>query len=151
MGVDLADPQLLAEHLHLVADRMAMAARSPDKVLDRAAGMLGSDLRSATRPAPLEPLAQLALLTDLDAQAPLRRRPGLRFVLSDDGCSITALDKTVTLPAPLARAAKVLLDGAVHTAAELTELGAGDQLVLARRLLREGLLVPAPVGQAWGG
>lgn len=151
MAVDLADPQVLAEHLHLVADRMAAAARRPEKVVDRAARVLGADLRTATRPAPLAPLAQLAVTADLRSDTRLHRRPGLRFVLGDNGCSITALDKTVTLPASLAHAATVLMDGDVHTPAELSELDAGDQMVLARRLLREGLLVPAPVGQAWGG
>ena len=151
MGVDLADPQVLAEHLHLVADRMATAAERPDKMLDRAATAVGADLRAATRPAPLEPLAQLAFAAELGSDARLCRRPGLRFVLGDNGRTITALDKTVTLPASLAHAATVLLDGDVHTPAELSELDAGDQLVLARRLLREGLLIPAPVGQAWGG
>lgn len=150
MAVDLSDPQVLAAHLHLVADAMAAAAARPEKVVDRAAGMLGADLRSATRPAPLEPIAQLAFAADLRADARLQRRPGLRFVVGGDGRSITALDKTVTLPPSLADAAAVLLDGAVHTPADLTGLDQGDQLVLARRLLREGLLVPAPVGQAWG-
>jgi lysine-specific demethylase/histidyl-hydroxylase NO66 len=151
MSVDLADAQVLAEHLHLVADRLAAAAQQPDKVVDRAAGVLGADLRSATRPAPLEPLAQLAFAAELQPDARLQRRPGLRFMVSGDGRSITALDKTVTLPPSLADAATVLLDGDVHTPAELAGLEESEQLVLARRLLREGLLVPAPHGRAWGG
>ena len=80
MGVDLADPDVLAEHLRLVADRMAMPPSEPESILDRAAGLLGADLRPATRPAPLEPLAQLAFALSWIPTARVRpaARPAVR-------------------------------------------------------------------------
>ncbi len=147
VGVDLADPAVLAPHLRAIAERLTDVAARPAAVADRAAELLGTDLRSATRPAPLAPLAQLSALSTLSGDTPVLARPGLRFALRDNG--VTALGKSVTVPTVMVGALATLLDGASHRPADLVDLDAAEQLTLVRRLLREGLLVPAP-GPAGG-
>ncbi len=51
------------------------------------------------------------------------------------------IDRTLTLPLAAAPALKTALSGEVFTPAELPGLDADEQLTVARRLLREGLLV----------
>ena len=58
-------------------------------------------------------------------------------------CGSTILDRTIDLPAGTAEAAAVIVDSDVFSPAELPGLDADDQMTLARRLLREGVLVPA--------
>jgi hypothetical protein len=55
--------------------------------------------------------------------------------------TLTLLDRSITLPAGCAAAIKVILDGHAVTPAELPALDDEDRLVLARRLVREGVLV----------
>jgi hypothetical protein len=87
---------------------------------------------------------------------PVRRRAGLRLWTEDarDEVRVVLLDRTVRLAGASAEAVKVLLDGAVHSAADLpgsdeaTPADGPDAAVsvavsLVRRLLREGVLVPA--------
>jgi hypothetical protein len=58
-----------------------------------------------------------------------------------DGVSLELLDRTVALPGEYGDAIKVALDGATFTPADLPALDDSERLELARRLLREGLLV----------
>jgi len=143
VGVDLADPDVLEPvlkntqaELHRLLDTVS-AADVADRVADR--------LMGGTRPEPMGPLAQLAAAADLAADTGLRLRPGLRFRLRVDesGVVLTTLDRTLTLPADTAAAVRTALAGAVFTPAGLEGLDHADQLTLARRLLREGVVVPA--------
>jgi bifunctional lysine-specific demethylase and histidyl-hydroxylase NO66 len=53
------------------------------------------------------------------------------------------LDRTIDLPASTSDAVRLVVDGRAFTPADLPGLGAEEQLRLTRRLLREGVLVPA--------
>jgi hypothetical protein len=53
------------------------------------------------------------------------------------------LDRTIDLPADTSGAVERMADGRTFTPADLPGLEPEDQLKLTRRLLREGVLVPA--------
>ena len=143
MGVDLADPVVLAAQLRPTIEALS---RALDTVpAEQIAAAMADELISATRPEPLGPLAQLAAADEVDPTVRLRLRPGLRWRTSRDDAHIALklIDKTVTLPLDCAPALKIALSGEVFAPSELSDLTADEQLVLARRLLREGVLVPA--------
>ena len=142
MGVDLADPAALAPELAaVVAQLNRYLAEAP---VGAVADKIGDDLMARTRPEPIGPLAQLSAADGVDPSTRLRRRLGLRLRTSEgpDGVTITMLDRTVTLPLDCADAVKRALQADSFTVAELPGLGDPDRLVLVRRLLREGVLVP---------
>ena len=148
MGVDLTDPDVLAPHLAAtVAALQASLERVPGtRIVDK----VRTNLMQRTRPQAIGPLAQLAAADALTSDTPLRRRGALRlrFVAGNpaDGherCRIVLLDRTIDLPASTSAAVQVLVDGRTFTPADLPGLDPEDQLVLTRRLLREGVLVPA--------
>ncbi len=100
------------------------------------------------RAIPLEPLALLAQTAagrTLDAGTALRPRKGLVVALTVDGGSVVArlAGRTMTLPAAVEPALRRLLAGPC-TPADLTLHGLDEPgaLVLARRMLREGVVVP---------
>jgi lysine-specific demethylase/histidyl-hydroxylase NO66 len=143
MGADLADPEVLEPHLEAtVAALRAALERVPAA---RIAERLGSNLMQRTRPEPIGPLAQLAAIDALADDTPLRRRGALRMRLVDGDVrmKIVLLDRTIELPASTSAALELIADGRVFTPAELPGLEPEEQLTLARRLLREGILVPA--------
>jgi hypothetical protein len=148
MGVDLADPDVLAPHL---AATVATLRASLEHVSEaRIAAMVASNLIQRTRPEAIGPLAQLAAADALTSETPLRRRAALRLRLvtgngadGEERLKIVLLDRTIDLPASTDDAIKVMIDGHVFTPAELPGLGQDEQLRLTRRLLREGVLVPA--------
>ncbi|WP_373298298.1 cupin domain-containing protein [Nakamurella endophytica] len=146
VGVDLTDPGTLAGVLRTVADRLADVAARPETRLPAVASALRAELTSATRPQPLSPLATLAAADRLQGSDSVRLRGGLRWELGDgaSGPVLRTLDKSIGLPAVMAQALRRLLDGAPHRIDELPGLDADEQLVLGRRLLREGVVVPAP-------
>ncbi|MGW3898041.1 cupin, partial [Micromonospora profundi] len=77
----------------------------------------------------------------------LAPRPGLRWQLVPHGPDTVALrlfDRTITLPVACEPAARALLTGAVTRVGDLPGLpDDADRVTLARRLLREAVLVPA--------
>jgi hypothetical protein len=137
VGVDLSDPAVLAAHLEETA--AALRARLADTDVDAMARRIGDVLQRQTRPAPIGPLAQLAAADSLTADTTLRLRPGLRARI--DGTRIRLLDRTVDVPEHATDAVKAVFGGVPFTPAELPGLDGDEQLVLARRLLREGLVV----------
>ena len=99
------------------------------------------------RAVPAEPvslLATAAAVRDLSPGTPLRPRAGLAVQLRVDGGSVvlTAPGKTLTLPGFTEPALRRLLDGPA-TPADLPGLDDAGALVLARRMLREGIVLPA--------
>jgi lysine-specific demethylase/histidyl-hydroxylase NO66 len=143
MGVDLGDPAVLEPQLRdtLSTLRRHLDAVSLEAIADRVTG----DLVRQTRPAPIGPLDQLAAAESVDAATRLCLRPGLRStVIRDDaGLRLRTLDKTVQLPLEAQAALKAVLAGQTFTPGELPGLDAAEQLTLARRLLREAIVVPA--------
>jgi bifunctional lysine-specific demethylase and histidyl-hydroxylase NO66 len=141
MGVDLSDPAVLAEAFE--ATVAALRGHLDTAPVDDLARGLAERLQQQTRPEPIAPLAQLAAADALTADTPLRMRAGLRARVQEDGAAVTIslLDRTVRLPLGTADAIKIMLSGGRFTPAELPGLDAGDQLLVARRLLREGVIV----------
>jgi bifunctional lysine-specific demethylase and histidyl-hydroxylase NO66 len=143
MGVDLADPPVLADQLaHTV---QALQARLGEIPAAEVANRVGNNLMHRTRPEPIGPLAQFAAADALTRDTPVRLRAALRARVdhSDGGVQIVLLDRTIALPAGAADAVKLVLSGAAFTPAELAGLDCDDQLTVVRRLLREGVLVAA--------
>ena len=143
MGVDLSDPAVLAPALE---DTLGALRRALDDVaVTRVADELGTNLMRRTRPEAVGPLAQLELADRMTASTALRLRGALRHRLTESGdrVRIVLLDRTVELPTGTADAVKVALTGSDFTPADLPGLAPDEQLTLARRLAREGLLVAA--------
>jgi hypothetical protein len=145
-AMDVADPEAVAPELTetvealrdwlLSADPATVAARLRDRAWP------------AQRPAPVRPLAQLAFAEGLGPDDRITVRDGLSWRLHTDGPEYVVLrlaGRTLRFPAYCAAAVRTALDGAVHRVGDLPELDDdADRLVLARRLLREALTVPAP-------
>jgi hypothetical protein len=145
MGTDLADPDVLAAH----ADATVRALRRYLDTVDGTAlaDRVGAALRRATRPEPIGPLAQLAAAETLTVRTPLRMRTGLHAAVTDgdSGVRLRLLDRDVTLPSQASEAVKTVVSGITFTPADLAGLDGEAQLDLCRRLLRDGVLVPATV------
>lgn len=146
MGVDLANPAVLAEHLGAAARSLSGYAEDADGALLRAvAERVDADLGRTTRPAPISPLAQLAALAKLTPETELVLRPGLRAsvrVGAGGTISLRFLDKSVDLPAGEEAAVKAVLAAEPVTASTLAGLDATAGLELVRLLLTEAVLVP---------
>jgi hypothetical protein len=142
MGTDLADPAVLAEHLAETVD--VLRNRLPEVAVAPVAERVGVDLMRRTRPEPIGALAQLAAAADAGPDTAVRLRSGTRLRLEsvDETLTIVLLDRSITLPADTADALKVLLSGEAVRPGDLPGLDADGSVVLVRRLLREGLVVP---------
>ena len=146
MGVDLADPAVLASHVAATARALAEFAQALTPAQSDAVALgVGVTLAENTRPEPIGPLAQGAAAAGLTARTPLRVRAGLRYAFSIEAETVVlrVLDKTVTMPAAVDTALTAVLRGAGFTPSDLPGLDPDGQLDLARRLLREGIVVPA--------
>ena len=144
MGVDLGDPDVLGPELG--ATLAALHRALDERTAPAAAEYLENNLMSRTRPEAIGPLAQLDAARELTATSPVRLRRGLRVRVrpADDGAvALVLLDRTVTLPAVAGDAVKTILAGDAFVPADLPGLDADDAVTIARRLLREGVLVPA--------
>jgi cupin superfamily protein len=139
---DLTDPAVLAPHLTDTVARLHEQLNAAD--VDDVGRRVGGFLRRETRPEPLAPLAQLAVAHQLEASTRLRLRAGLRLRVDGDDATVRLilLDRSVELPAVAEAAVKTIVSGAPFTPDELPDLDAAEQLTVARRLLREGILVP---------
>jgi len=143
MGIDTADPEQLAPHLGTVVDVLTEALRRvPAQDVART---VRQRAWTGTRPEPLRPLANAGFARSLRGDARVRLRAGLahRLTRTGDGVTLELADRTITLPASTAAALELLLLGGGVEVAELPDLADDDRLVLVRRLLREGVLVPA--------
>ena len=109
---------------------------------------LGARLERALPVEPVRLLAQTAAARDLAASTPLRPRAGTRRTLvqqpGSGSVELRLEGRTVTLPAGARPALERLLAGPCSPS-DLVEhdLDEASALVLARRMLREGVVVPA--------
>ena len=146
MGVDLGDPTVLAPHLRdtVAALHGFLDGATADAVAER----IAADLTGLTRPAPIGPLAQLAAAEALDLDASLRMRAALRVRLDrgETQLHLRFPDRSVTLPLGAESALKAVLTGEAFTPRELPGLDAAEQLDVAGRLIREGIVVPVNAG-----
>jgi bifunctional lysine-specific demethylase and histidyl-hydroxylase NO66 len=141
------DPAALEASL---AERVAELRRFLDKVdLTRVADRAVNRFWANRPPSLRGQLRQLLSLEELDDTTVLARRPGAvaRLRAAGDRLELLLGDRTLTMPASLEPALHQVLDADRLTPADLAgHLDGPSRLVLARRLVREGLLQPAAVG-----
>jgi hypothetical protein len=145
-GMDVGDPgQVSAELTETVtALRDWLQTADPAAVADR----LRERAWPASRPAPVGPLAQLDFADRLGPDSRVAVRDGLRWRITADSPEHVVLrltGRTLRFPAYCGPALRTVLGGGVHRVGDLPLDDDPDRLVLARRLLREALVVPAPV------
>ncbi|WP_378145507.1 cupin domain-containing protein [Cnuibacter sp. UC19_7] len=148
LGVDWTDPEAVRP---LVEETLeALRAALPDElstgVVEPVADALASRLADSTRPEPVSPLATVDALTRLDGRTRVRWRSGLRarLVESDGRVSIRAREVSLSLPGEAAEALRRLATGDPIAVADLPGLDPESAVVVAKRLLREAVLVLAP-------
>jgi lysine-specific demethylase/histidyl-hydroxylase NO66 len=150
LGVDVADPADLQPDLDATVE--ALLGRIRSVTAAEVSTALATARLGARRPAPLGPLAQAEALHDLAPESVLAVRRHLDHVLVADGAddagavSLVLPGRRIGLGATSAKAVRALLDGARLRVDELPGLEPDDALTLARRLVREGVVVtdPAP-------
>ena len=143
-GLDLTDPDDLGPELTetVAALRDWLLTADPNAV----AGRLRERVWRSGRPAPVSPLAQLDFAQRLSPESRIQVRDGLRWQLTEDGAENVVLrltGRTLRFPAFCAPALRMALDGEVYRVGDLPLDDDPDRMVLARRLLTEGLVVPA--------
>jgi cupin superfamily protein len=144
LGIDVADPAALAPHLDAVREALveALAAVPAEAVAGRVRGRVWT----GGRPEPVGPLAAAAFAAGLSPGDTVRVRAGLAMRVVERGGSVDLElpDRALTLPAATLTALRAVLEPGRHDVGSLPGMDQADQLVLVRRLLREGVLVPAP-------
>ncbi|WP_436533521.1 cupin domain-containing protein [Actinoplanes sp. HUAS TT8] len=143
-GIDLTDPDAVGAELAatVAALRSWLLTADAEQIVDRLRERTGP----ATRPAPLGPLAQLDFADALTPADMIVARAGLRWHLTRDGDRITLHlggGRTLAMPGECEPAVRLALDGVPLPVGELPLDDDADRLVLARRLLTEGIVVPA--------
>ncbi len=143
LGVDLSDPKAVEPDLEATVS--ALQRWLDDARTEDVAARVRRRTWGATRPAPVSPLAQAAALRAIDADTSLHLRPHVRVAIDavGDDLRLSFADRNVTLPSSTRPAVDAVLSGAVLAAGSLPGLDEADSLVLASRLLREALVVPA--------
>jgi hypothetical protein len=143
-GLDPADADQIEPELTETVEALRdwLHTADPAAVAER----LRARLWPAARPAPIGPLAQLAFADRLEPGDRIAVRDGLRWRLADDGPEHVVLrlvDRTLRFPSYCAPALRLALGGEPMRVGDLPLDDDPDRLVLARRLLREALVVPA--------
>ncbi len=143
-GTDVTDPGQIAPELAatVAALRDWLRTADPAEVADR----LRERAWPSSRPAPISPLAQLDFAERLGPADHVEARDGLRWRIAEDGPEHVVLrlvGRTLRFPAYCAPALRMVLAGGAYRVGDLPLDDDPDRVVLARRLLREGLLVPA--------
>jgi len=121
----------------------ALTARLQSVTAAEVADRLGGRLVASNRPAPVAPLAQASALDALTPDSVLVARAHQRHVVSHDGDSLVLRlsDRTLRLPQVTSKAVRALLDGEQLRVADLPDLDDDDAMSLARRLVREAVVV----------
>ncbi|QZT60739.1 cupin domain-containing protein [Mycolicibacterium austroafricanum] len=130
--------KVIAEVVSRLRDNAALLSTA-------AADRLISRHQTRTRPEAVRPLTLLDAAEQADTVR-VRWRRGLHATVdhgTDGRVSMRLVDKTITFPASCAPALEKILTGGVTDAGHLPGLDAADGAVLLRRLLREGVVVPA--------
>ena len=141
MGVDVGDPASVQADVQATVDALTDRLGSLDvaAVADRLAGRLVA----GNRPGPVQPLAQASALAGLTPESELSARPFQRYRVTVEGdrLALRLFDRTVRLPVACEKAVRALLDGERLRVADLPGLAADDAMALARRLVREAVVV----------
>jgi hypothetical protein len=147
-GVDVADPAAVEPDLEATVAALLARVRSVTSA-DVATALATAGL-GGRRPAPLGPLAQAEALRTLSPETVLVVRPHLDHVLvadpERDGGTVSLVlpGRRIGLEASSAKALRALLEGARLRVDELPDLEPDHALTLARRLVREGVVVTEP-------
>lgn len=143
LAFDPAGHEGIAEDLAATVEALVRRVRTahPEEVAER----LAERVVGGSRPAPIAPLAQADALERLSPSTVVVARRHLRHAVTDvgDDIRLTLADRRLVLPGHAKRALSALLGGAVLRVDEFPGLDGDDALVLARRLMREGIVVPA--------
>jgi hypothetical protein len=143
LGIDVADPAALAPHVESVRAALvdALGRVSDDAVARR----VRRRVWSGGRPEPVGVVAGTAFAAGLAAGDVVRLRVGLHHRLRHAGEQLVLelADREVALPAFTEEAVRALLGGDAVAVGSLPKMEEADQIVLVRRLLREGVVVPA--------
>jgi hypothetical protein len=143
LGIDVADPEALAPHLEAVRTALTGAlARVPAEAVAR---RVRRRVWAGGRPEPVAVVAGTAFAEGLAAGDVVRRRVGLHHRLRTSGEQVVLElpDREVTFPSFTATALRALLGDAPVEVGSLAGMEEADQVVLVRRLLREGVVVAA--------
>ncbi len=146
-GIDLTDTDAVLPHVDRVVDDLIARLddiRNDPTARRRIAEKLGRRFVDVTRPEPVSPLRTVSSMNTLDADSTIVWRQGLTARTSrDDRMIHLALRaKTVSLPIEAADAIAQLQRGKPRRVADLAGLDIDSAIVVARRLLREGIVVP---------
>nr|MBA2553880.1 cupin-like domain-containing protein [Geodermatophilaceae bacterium] len=146
LGIDPSGPGQLDVEIQATVDRLVAFLPATDPV--KAADGVRRQLWSAVRPSPLSPITQAAAAAQLTPATSILRRPHLRHALhvAAEQATVTLADRSLTFPAGNGPALTRALSGPTVLVAELPDLVPEERLVLARRLLLEGLVVTSAVG-----
>lgn len=143
LGIDLADPTVVAALIIDAVNDLTAFSRSDPEQAATVAARLARRVRDSTRPEPIAPLATVNSAAALHEATTLSLRHGLSARLVDDGSRVRLVlpGKTVELPAEARDALAAVLTGDTVRAGDLPGLDPASALVVARRLVREGVLV----------
>jgi ribosomal protein L16 Arg81 hydroxylase len=143
LGIDLRDGAALAPIVEQTVQALIEELEATDAA--RPAALLSRRFDAATRAEPLAPLATLDTVAALDATTRVRWRGSqrVRITAVEDRVRLVARTKTLSLPLEAEEAVRRLATGDVVAVGELPGLDAESAIVVVRRLLREGFVVPA--------
>ncbi|UAJ78138.1 cupin-like domain-containing protein [Leifsonia sp. ZF2019] len=149
LGFDPDDQAAVDAEVSAALDTLRAALDDPARRAAVAAAV-GATLRARRRrdspPGPVRPLATVAASDRLDGMTVVAARSGLRpeHTVEVETVTIRLAGRTVALPIAARAAVERLLDGSPVRVGELPGLDPESAVVVARRLLREGVVVIAP-------
>ena len=145
LGIDVSDPASIAPIVEETVRELVDALQATDAAWP--AAVLSRRFDADTRAEPLAPLATLDALAALDAGTRVRWRASshARIVTVDDRVRVVSRAKTLSLPIEAEPALRRIVEGEPVAVGELPGLDPESAIVVARRLVREGFVVPVPV------
>ena len=145
LGIDVSDPASIAPIVEETVRELVDALQATDAAWP--AAVLSRRFDADTRAEPLAPLATLDALAALDAGTRVRWRASshARIVTVDDRVRVVSRAKTLSLPIEAEPALRRIAEGEPVAVGELPGLDPESAIVVARRLVREGFVVPVPV------
>jgi ribosomal protein L16 Arg81 hydroxylase len=142
MGVDRLSPERLQAIVReATADLIELL--EGDDFADDVAAEAASEFRGAIRPEPVHPLATITALGSLDVDTVVAWRRGLpsRVTRTATHVVIPLGGRSISLPLEAASAVELLASGAPVRVGDLPGLDAESAIVVARRLVREAILI----------